>query len=61
MKKRRTGVFAWTPDDAYRVARYLMEHGGEPRDESWFRRVLHFRSETRTVYLSNPIAMAVTD
>ena len=55
------GCLRMDPDDAYRVARYLMEHGGEPRDESWFWRVLHFRSETRTVYLSNPIAMAVTD
>jgi murein L,D-transpeptidase YcbB/YkuD len=54
------GCLRMDPDDAYRVARYLMEHGGEPRDESWFWRVLHFRRETRTVYLSNPIAMAVT-
>jgi hypothetical protein len=49
------------PDDAYRVARYLMEHGGQPRDESWFWRVLHFRSETKTVYLDRPIVMIVAD
>ena len=55
------GCLRMDPDDAYAVARFLMEHGGEPRDESWFWRVLHFRSETRTVYLDNPIPMTVTD
>jgi hypothetical protein len=47
------------PDDAYQVARYLMDHGGQPRDESWFWRVLHSRSESKTVYLNNPIPMSV--
>ena len=55
------GCLRMDPDDAYAVARFLMEHGGEPRDESWFWRVLHFRSETRTVYLDNSIPMTVTD
>jgi lipoprotein-anchoring transpeptidase ErfK/SrfK len=40
------GCLRMDPDDAYRVARYLMNHGGSPRDENWFWRVLHFRSET---------------
>lgn len=55
------GCLRMNPDDAYRVARYLMEHGGAPRDESWFWRVLHSRSETKTVYLDNPISMTVAD
>jgi lipoprotein-anchoring transpeptidase ErfK/SrfK len=55
------GCLRMHPDDAYRVARYLMEHGGAPRDESWFWRVLRFRSETKTVYLGNPIALTITD
>ena len=55
------GCLRMDPDDAYEVARYLMEHGGQPRDQSWFWRVLHFRSETRTVYLDNPIPMTVTE
>jgi lipoprotein-anchoring transpeptidase ErfK/SrfK len=55
------GCLRMDPDDAYEVARYLMEHGGQPRDESWFWRVLHFRSETKTVYLDNPIPMTVMD
>lgn len=54
------GCLRMDPDDAYRVARYLMDHGGQPRDESWFWRVLHFRSETKTVYLDHPISMSVS-
>ena len=53
------GCLRMDPDDAYRVARYLMEHGGQPRDESWFWRVVHFRSETKTVYLDAPVPMTV--
>lgn len=55
------GCLRMHPDDAYRVARYLMDHGGSPRDENWFWRVLHFRSESKTVYLDNPIPMTVDD
>lgn len=55
------GCLRMDPDDAYRVARYLMDHGGQPRDESWFWRVLHSRSETKTVYLDKPIPMTVAD
>jgi hypothetical protein len=47
------------PDDAYRVARYLMDHGGAPHDENWFERVLHFRRQTKTVYLGNPVSVTV--
>lgn len=53
------GCLRMDPDDAYRVARYLMEHGGQPRDEAWYKRVLHFRSQTKTIYLDNPIPMKV--
>ena len=53
------GCLRMDPDDAYRVARYIMEHGGQPRDESFFWRVVHFRSETKTVYLDKPIPITV--
>jgi lipoprotein-anchoring transpeptidase ErfK/SrfK len=55
------GCLRMHPDDAYRVARFVMEHGGQPRDESWFSRVLHFRSQTKTVMLDNPIRLTVTE
>ena len=53
------GCLRMDPDDAYRVARYLMENGGQPREEAWYRRILHFRRETKTVYLDYPIPMVV--
>jgi lipoprotein-anchoring transpeptidase ErfK/SrfK len=53
------GCLRMDPDDAYRVARYLMNHGGSPRDENWFWRILHFRSETKTIYLDNPIPIRI--
>jgi murein L,D-transpeptidase YcbB/YkuD len=55
------GCLRMDPDDAYIVARYVMEHGGQPRDENWFWRVVHFRSETKTVYLNNPISLTITE
>jgi lipoprotein-anchoring transpeptidase ErfK/SrfK len=54
------GCLRMDPDDAYRVARYIMEHGGAPRDENWFWRVLHFRSESKTVHLGNPIPITIS-
>jgi len=58
-KAESHGCLRMDPDDAYDVARYLMQNGGSPQDESWFWRVLHFRSETKTVYLGNPVPMVV--
>ncbi len=55
------GCLRMDPDDAYRVARYVMEHGGSPRDENWFYRILHFRSETKTVYLDHPIPISISN
>lgn len=43
------------------LARILMEHGGEPRPDSWFQRVInHFRT-TRPVTLSNPVHVTVQE
>jgi len=60
-KAESHGCLRMDPDQAAEVARLIMEHGGEPREESWFWRVLHFRSEEKTVTLDNPIRMVVTD
>jgi len=54
------GCLRMEEGDAANLARYLMEHGGQPRDENWFWRVLHFRSETKTVYLDNPISLTIS-
>jgi lipoprotein-anchoring transpeptidase ErfK/SrfK len=53
------GCLRMDPVDAAEVAQYVMEHGGQPRDENWFWRVIHARSQTRTVNLRNPIPMTI--
>ena len=53
------GCLRMDPVDAAEVAQYVMEHGGQPRDENWFWRVIHARSQTRTVHLRNPIPMTI--
>ena len=53
------GCLRMDPVDAAEVAQYVMEHGGQPRDENWFWRVIHARSETKTVHLRNPIPMTI--
>jgi L,D-transpeptidase ErfK/SrfK len=54
------GCLRMEAGDAANLARYLMEHGGQPREDSWFKRVLHFRSETKTVYLDSPISLTIS-
>ena len=60
-KAESHGCLRMDPDQAAEVARLIMEHGGEPREENWFWRVLHFRREEKTVSLDHPIRMVVTD
>lgn len=53
------GCLRMTPEDAAELGGYLMDHGGQPRGESWFRRVLRFGQST-VIYLDNPIPMTIT-
>jgi lipoprotein-anchoring transpeptidase ErfK/SrfK len=53
------GCLRMDPVDAADVAQYVMDHGGQPRDENWFWRIIHARSETKTVNLRNPIPMTI--
>jgi lipoprotein-anchoring transpeptidase ErfK/SrfK len=53
------GCLRMDPVDAAEVAQYVMEHGGQPRNENWFWRVIHARSQTQTVNLRNPIPMTI--
>jgi lipoprotein-anchoring transpeptidase ErfK/SrfK len=55
------GCLRMDPDQAAAVARIIMENGGQPHEESWFWRVLHFRREEKTVYLDNPIKLVIGD
>jgi lipoprotein-anchoring transpeptidase ErfK/SrfK len=53
------GCLRMTPEDAAELGAYLMEHGGQPRGETWFRRVFRFGRST-VIYLDNPIPMTIT-
>jgi lipoprotein-anchoring transpeptidase ErfK/SrfK len=52
------GCLRMTPEDAAELGAYLMEHGGQPREENWFRRVLRLGRST-VIYLESPIAMTI--
>ena len=54
------GCLRMAPSQAAEVGQYLMDHGGEPRPESWFRRIWRFRSKTQVIYLDNPISLEIT-
>jgi lipoprotein-anchoring transpeptidase ErfK/SrfK len=43
------------------LAKLIMEHGGQPRDENWFWRILHSRRDEKVVYLDNPVSLTVTN
>jgi hypothetical protein len=49
------------PDDVADLAKMIMEHGGQPRGENWFWRILHSRREEKVVYLDNPIPLTITE
>jgi lipoprotein-anchoring transpeptidase ErfK/SrfK len=52
------GCLRMTPEDAAELGAYLMEHGGQPEGEGWFRRVLRFGRST-VIYLRNPIPLTI--
>ncbi len=55
------GCIRMDPEHIAEVARYVMEHGGQPREENWFMRILHFRNEEKPIYLRNPIPLTIQD
>jgi lipoprotein-anchoring transpeptidase ErfK/SrfK len=55
------GCLRMAPDDVADLAKMIMEHGGQPRGENWFWRILHSRREEKVVYLDNPIPLTITE
>lgn len=53
------GCLRMDPLDAAELGAYLMEHGGPPREEGWFRRMFRFGRST-VITLDNPIALTIT-
>ena len=54
------GCLRMHPDEVAELAQFLMQNGGQPREEGWFSRVIHMRWKTHTVYLSEPISLVVS-
>ena len=55
------GCLRMDPDEVADLAKLIMEHGGQPRGENWFWRIIHSRREEKTVYLSTPVVLTITD
>jgi lipoprotein-anchoring transpeptidase ErfK/SrfK len=55
------GCLRMAPDDVADLAKMIMEHGGQPRDENWFWRILHSRRQEKVVYLDNPIPLTISE
>lgn len=55
------GCLRMDPAEVADLAKLIMEHGGQPRGENWFWRILHSRREEKVVYLDNPVSLTVVD
>jgi lipoprotein-anchoring transpeptidase ErfK/SrfK len=53
------GCLRMDPSEVADLAKLIMEHGGQPRDESWFWRILHSRREEKIIYLDNPVSLTI--
>jgi lipoprotein-anchoring transpeptidase ErfK/SrfK len=55
------GCLRMDPNEVADLAKLIMEHGGQPRGENWFWRILHLRREEQVVYLDNPVSLTVAE
>jgi lipoprotein-anchoring transpeptidase ErfK/SrfK len=55
------GCLRMDPAEVADLAKIIMEHGGQPREENWFWRIIHSRREEKVVYLDNPIALTISE
>jgi lipoprotein-anchoring transpeptidase ErfK/SrfK len=55
------GCIRMDPQDVADLAKIIMEHGGQPREENWFWRIIHSRREEKVVYLENPISLTISE
>jgi lipoprotein-anchoring transpeptidase ErfK/SrfK len=57
-KAESHGCIRMSPDDVTRLAQLVMEHGGKPMPEPWYRRIFR-RKTTQVVYLAEPVAVEI--
>jgi lipoprotein-anchoring transpeptidase ErfK/SrfK len=55
------GCLRMDPEEVAELAKLIMEHGGQPREENWFLRILHSRRQEKPIYLDNPVWLTITD
>jgi len=55
------GCLRMDPEEVADLAKLVMTEGGQPREDNWFWRIVHFRRETKEVYLDNPVPITITD
>ena len=55
------GCLRMDPDEVADLAKLIMDHGGEPRGDNWFWRIIHSRREEKEVSLDNPVSLTITD
>ena len=53
------GCLRMDPREVADVARWVMEHGGEPRPPSWFERIRRLARREHIVYLKNPVTLTI--
>ena len=57
-KAESHGCIRMHPDDVTELARMVMEHGGKPMPEPWYRRLFRSRA-TKVVYLQTPVEVEI--
>ena len=55
------GCLRMDPEEVADLAKIIMEHSGQPREENWFWRIIHSRREEKVIYLDNPITLTISD
>lgn len=52
------GCVRMSPEDVTRLGQLVMEHGGKPMPEPWYKRIFR-RKETKVVYLEVPVPVEI--
>lgn len=58
-KAESHGCLRMRESDVTRLGQMVMEHGGKPMPEPWYRRIFH-RKTTKVVYLSAPVPIEIS-
>jgi lipoprotein-anchoring transpeptidase ErfK/SrfK len=53
------GCLRMDPNEVAELAKLIMEHGGQPREENWFLRLIHSRREEKPIYLDSPVSITI--